>query len=58
MKIKITVSEAARILKVHPETVRRLNRKGVLLAQRDYRGFRVFSMEDLLRLKVKRERLA
>ncbi len=54
---KLMVSKAAKILDCHPETVRRLERKGELKARRDYRGFRVFNLEDLWALKEKRDEL-
>jgi len=54
---KLYITEASKIVKCHPETLRRLERRGLLNAQRDYRGFRVFNLNDLLGLKRKRERL-
>jgi len=54
---KITIAKAAEIVNCHPETIRRLDRKGVIKAKRDYRGFRVFNIEELLKLKKERERL-
>ena len=53
----ITVSKAAEILNCHPETVRRLERRGLLIAKRDYRRFRIFDINDVLQLKKERERL-
>jgi len=52
-----TVDRAAKILKCHPDTIRRLARTGVLPAKRNYRGWRMFKMEDLIRLKREREKL-
>jgi len=54
---RITVSKAAEIVNCHPETIRRLDRRGILRAKRDYRGFRIFRMEDLLNLKKEREKV-
>jgi len=54
---KLLVSKAAKVLNVHPETVRRLERQGALKARRDYRGFRVFDLNEVMRLKKKRDRL-
>ena len=53
----LTVSKAAEILNCHPETVRRLERRGLLTAKRDYRRFRIFEVKDVLQLKKERERL-
>ena len=54
---RITVIKAAEVIGCHPETVRRLNRRGVLKAKRDYRGFRIFNLEDLIKIKKEREKL-
>jgi DNA-binding transcriptional MerR regulator len=54
---KLTVSKAAKELKCHPETVRRLERRGVLKAKRDYRNFRVFDLGDVLKVKAERKKL-
>jgi excisionase family DNA binding protein len=54
---KFTVGKAAGYLGCHPETVRRLERKGTLKGKRDYRGFRIFDLEELLKLKKLRDRL-
>ena len=53
----LTVSKVAEILDCHPETVRRLERRGLLMAKRDYRKFRIFDLKDVLQLKKGRERL-
>lgn len=53
----ITVKEAAKELGCHPETVRRLNRRGILNAKRDYRNFRIFNLEEVLKIKGERETL-
>lgn len=53
----ITVSKAAEILDCHPETVRRLERRGLLTAKRDYRRFRVFDIREILKIKAEREKL-
>jgi len=54
---KLTVTKAAKIVNCHPETLRRLERRGLLKAQRDYRGFRIFDLNDLLKLKREREKI-
>lgn len=54
---KLTVSEAAREIGCHPETIRRLEKRGILKAKRDYRNFRVFDLDDVLELKAEREAL-
>lgn len=47
----LTLSEAASILKVHPNTLRKWDRKGVLKAIRfGQRGDRRYKKEDLMRL--------
>ena len=53
----LTVSKAAEIINCHPETIRRLDRRGVIKAKRDYKGHRVFNLNELLRLKKEREKL-
>lgn len=54
---KLTVSKAAKELGCHPETIRRLERRGILKAKRNYRNFRVFELADVLKVKSERERL-
>lgn len=53
----IRIAKAAQIVNCHPETIRRLDRKGVIKAKRDYLNFRVFTMDELLKLKKEREKL-
>ena len=53
----LLISEAAKKLECHPETVRRLDRRGVLKARRDYRNFRVFDLADVMKVKEERELL-
>ena len=50
-------AKAAALVGLHPETLRRLNNRGLLPAKRDWRGHRVFCVVDLLRLKSEREQL-
>jgi len=57
MSDRLTVSQVANFLNCHPETIRKLNRQGVIKAKRDYRGYRIFNKEDVLKLKRDRERL-
>ena len=52
-----TVSKAAKELGCHPETVRRLEKRGILKAKRNYRNFRVFELADILKVKSEREKL-
>jgi DNA-binding transcriptional MerR regulator len=54
---KMTIAKAAKIAGCHPETLRRLERRGLLKAKRDYRGFRIFDLNDLLKLKKEREKI-
>jgi DNA-binding transcriptional MerR regulator len=51
----LMVSEAARVLKVAGQTVRDLERRGVLTAIRTPTGVRLFSSEDIQRLASERE---
>jgi excisionase family DNA binding protein len=53
----LRVAEVAELLSVHPLTVRRMDARGELLSRRDWRGHRVFDLEEVLRTKEKRERL-
>jgi excisionase family DNA binding protein len=47
----ITLSEASQILKVHPNTLRKWDRKGILKAVRfGQRGDRRYKKEDVLNL--------
>jgi excisionase family DNA binding protein len=50
----LTVSEAARILILSPDGVRRLERVGQLPAHRTTTGVRLFMLSDVLRLAEKR----
>jgi DNA-binding transcriptional MerR regulator len=54
---RITISRAAQIVNCHPETIRRLDRRGIIKVKRDYRGHRIFTRNELLKLKKERERL-
>lgn len=51
------ISDAAKTLECCHETVRRLDRRGILHAKRDYRGFRVFNADEVFALKEKRSEL-
>jgi len=53
----LTVSQVAKELGCHSETVRRLERRGILKAKRNYRNFRVFELADVLKVKEERETL-
>jgi len=55
--LALHTAKAAAIVGLHPETVRRLNKRGLLRAMRDWRGHRVFFMEDLLKFKAERKEL-
>ena len=54
---KLTITKAAEVVQCHPETLRRPERKGLIEAKRDYRGFRIFEFHDLLKLKKEREKM-
>jgi excisionase family DNA binding protein len=57
MQERLRVSEVAEVLRVAPITVRRMDARGELHSLRDWRGHRVFELEEVLRVKEKRERL-
>jgi DNA-binding transcriptional MerR regulator len=57
VRAEYRVSEGAAFVGVHPNTLRRLARVGLIKARRNYLGYRVFSLQELLRLKATRERL-
>ena len=54
---KVKVSGAAIILEVHPETVRRYDKRGILRGKRDFLGHRIFSVEEVMQLKAKLDAL-
>jgi DNA-binding transcriptional MerR regulator len=54
MQGKLFITDAAKVIPCHPDTLRRLERQGRIKAVRDYRGFRVFRLEDLLKLREQR----
>ena len=58
MDKNLTISMAAKLLERHPETVRRLNRKGFLKAKRNFLGHRIFAEKDVISLKRKMEKLS
>ena len=57
MQELLRVSEAAEVLSVAPITVRRMDARGELKSRRDWRGHRVFDLDEVMRAKEKRERL-
>jgi excisionase family DNA binding protein len=46
------ITAAARALNVHADTLRKLEREGRFKAQRDWRGHRRFSLEDITTLRA------
>jgi DNA-binding transcriptional MerR regulator len=54
----LKMKETAKILEVHENTVRDLDRKGILSARRDCRGYRRFELAEVISLKKKREELS
>lgn len=52
----ISTQDAARILNVSSETVRNLERRGLLSAIKTPRGIRIFDRSDVEKLAVKRAR--
>jgi DNA-binding transcriptional MerR regulator len=55
MSAQLLISDAAKVISCHPDTLRRLEKKGLIKAVRDYRGFRVFKLADLLKLREQRQ---
>ena len=49
----IQVGEAARRLKIHPTTLWRLERKGLIKSVRDWKGWRFYKEIDIEKLKSK-----
>jgi len=47
----LTVSEAARELGCHPNTVKRLERRLRIKVKRDYRNYRIYSQNDIQKIK-------
>jgi excisionase family DNA binding protein len=47
----LLTGDAARVLGVSPDLVRRLERKGELVALRTSRGTRLFRLEDVVRVR-------
>ena len=46
------MGEAAQLLGIHRDTLRRWERRGLFKARRDWRGARVFDAADLERLRI------
>jgi DNA-binding transcriptional MerR regulator len=49
--VRITIREAARRAGLAPGTLRALDRKGLLTPRRDWNGRRVYTSEDIARLR-------
>lgn len=52
----LTTSEAARILELSPDSIRRFERDGVLPAVRVGKGQRLFTQTDVERLRLQRQK--
>ena len=50
-KMNIRITEAARQIGVHPNTLRRLEKRGVITAKRDWVGHRFFLPEELKQIE-------
>lgn len=48
----MTMKDAARLIGVHPQTVRTWERSGVIAPTRRRRGIRVFTEDDIRRIKA------
>ena len=51
MSSHYTVCEAAKKLNCHPNTVKRLEKRLNLRIKRDYRNYRIFSLEDIQKIE-------
>jgi excisionase family DNA binding protein len=58
MNNQLLVSEVAKVLGVCVDTVRNLDRKGVIKSRRDYKNHRVFDRAEVEELKRRREKLS
>lgn len=52
----IYISEVADLLDVHRDTVKKYAEDGLLPVKRDWRGWRVFDLEDVLSLKARKDK--
>jgi DNA-binding transcriptional MerR regulator len=53
MEVSMLIAQVAEAVGVHPETIRRLERAGVVRSERDKNGWRIFdqsAVEELRRL--------
>ena len=57
VKTEYRVQEGAELVGCHANTLRRLDKVGIIKAHRDYRGHRIFLLQDLLKLKANRHEL-
>ncbi len=55
MRTQFFIGEAANFIPCHPNTLRRLDKLGAIKAKRNFLGYRVFDLQDLLKLKAQRE---
>ena len=46
-RMNIRISEAAKQLGIHPNTLRVLEKRGLIAARRDWAGYRVYSEKEL-----------
>jgi DNA-binding transcriptional MerR regulator len=51
MTRRLLIGEVARRVGVHPSTLRRWHQRGVIQPRRDVNGMRIFSSEDIARLR-------
>jgi DNA-binding transcriptional MerR regulator len=45
------ISELAQAVGLHPETIRRLERRGLIRSARDHNGWRHYSVDAVVKLK-------
>lgn len=57
VKTEYRVADGAEFLGCHANTLRRLDKVGIIKARRNYQGHRIFMLQDLLKLKSEREQL-
>jgi DNA-binding transcriptional MerR regulator len=53
----LTVKQVSKILGVHENSVRNFDRRGLIKSYRDHRDYRLFDLQDVLKLKDNREML-
>jgi len=50
-RTSLTLSEASELLNLHPKTLQRMDREGVLKADRTHTNRRIYNMRDVMEFK-------